>query len=132
MTAPARRQDYCTQHHQPRSKCEPWDRHGHTMRFREDDWMAAEHAAKTARTDVTALVTQMMEAMLGYARCWRCHPGAPPVPVGFGDLAGRPLREAVADAAEQVISQHPDHHPVTIGRAGVPPVVFAEPGRRAR
>ena len=105
----------CTQHHQPRSQCEPWDRHGHTMRFREDLWAQAEDTAAADGSDVTSLLTQCLEAQLGHLRCYRCKPGNPPVPVTFGDLTGKPLREWLTGAAETVIRQHPRHEPILIG-----------------
>ena len=124
----------CTQHHQPRSQCEPWDRHGHTMRFREDLWAQAEQVAEASETDVTTLLTQLLEAQLGFQRCYRCKLDAPPVPLEFGDLQGRPLREWLAEAAEEVIRQHPRHEPVWIGAkpgTSTSPAspVFREPGR---
>ena len=123
----------CTQHHQPRSQCEPWDRHTHSLRFREDLWAEAE---RIADPDVTTLLTQCLEAQLEYLRCYRCKLDAPPVPVEFGDLTGRPLREWLADAAEVVISQHPRHEPVRIGAGPSSPAAgaplsprFREPGQ---
>ena len=96
------------------------------MRFRDDDWATAEQAAWAAKSDVTTLTTLAMEAMLGYIRCYRCRENAPPVPVIMGDLTGTTLREALADAEKQAVSQHPRHAPVTIATA--PP--FMEPRRR--
>ena len=105
----------CPQHHQPRSQCRPSDRHVHSMRFRDDDWENAEQAAWADRSDVTTLTTLVMEAMLGYIRCYRCRENAPPVPVEFGNLTGGTLREHLTDAEKRVVSQHPHHEPVTIG-----------------
>jgi hypothetical protein len=129
----------CPQHHQPRSQCEPWDRHGHTMRFREDLWAAAENVAGDADSDVTTLLTQLLEAVaLDGARCYRCKLDAPPVPLEYGDLQGRPLREWLAEAAEEVIRQHPRHEPVRIGAEPGPApssplssgtAMFREPGQ---
>lgn len=108
------------------------------MRFREDLWAQAEEVAKAADTDVTTLLTQLLEAQLGFQRCYRCKSGAPPVPVEFGDLTGKPLREWLAEAAGEVIRQHPRHEPVRIGaEPGTAPssplpsgtAMFREPGQ---
>ncbi len=132
---------YCGQHHQPRADCEPWDRHGHTMRFREDLWDDAERVAQAERSDVTTLLTETMEAMLGHLRCHRCSLAAEPVPVEFGDLTGKPLREWIAGAVKQVVSQHPQHEPVVIGEkvstpatapAAAKAVRFMEPEQASR
>jgi hypothetical protein len=117
------RQEMCAQHRQPKSDCEPWDRHGHTMRFREDLWVQADLAAQAGKSDVTTLLTETLEVMLGHIRCHRCSVAADPVPVTLGDLSGRPLREWVADAARQVQRQHPRHEPV---RAGEAPLIRAD------
>ena len=108
----------CSQHHgQPRSQCDPWDRHVRTMRFRDDDWDSADSAAWAGRADVTTIATWAMEAMSGYLRCGkgRCHDEAPSVPVEFGDLTGRPLGEWIAEAVARIERQHPHHEPVMIG-----------------
>lgn len=102
----------CTQHHQPRSQCNPWDRHVRAMRFRDDDWAAAEGTAWTAKSDVTSVATLAVTAMSDYIRCYRC--GAP-VPAQMGDLTGTTLREALFAAEKQVAAQHPRHEPVIVG-----------------
>ena len=106
------------------------------MRFRDDDWETAEQAAWEGKSDVTTLTTLAMEAMLGYIRCYRCKENAPPVPVEFGNLEGRPLREWIAGAEKRIVSQHPRHEPVTIGAepatapAAAKSVRFMEPVAR--
>ena len=134
MTATGTSQPYCSQHHQPRSDCEPWDRHTHSLRFREDMWDEAERAAQAERSDVTTFLTETAEAMLGYIRCHRCSLAADPVPVTTGDLQGRPLREWVADAVRKVQRQHPRHEPAWIGAepAGPPAVALAAPFKAAQ
>jgi hypothetical protein len=108
----------CPQHHQPRSQCRPSDRHVRTMRFRDDDWEAAENTAWAAKSDVTTLTTLAMTVMAaGCVRCYRCREDAPPVPVKMGDLTGMSLSGAVVAAEKQVARQHPRHEPVTIGAA---------------
>ena len=93
-----------------------------------------------SRRGMTASVhiRDMTEAGLGFARCYRC---SEPVPVGFGDLTGKPLAEWVAEAGKTVTRQHKTgHHPIVVGReapaAPAPEVprpapgsaVFLEPG----
>ena len=104
------------------------------MRFRDDDW----RAAGDTDSDVTTLVTLLLQVMaIDGIRCYRCALDAPPVPLESGDLQGRPLREWLAEAAEEVIRQHPRHEPVWIGaRPGasssppsLAPAVFREPGQ---
>ena len=130
------RNEICTQHHGLRSECEPWDKHGHTVRFREDDWRTAETAAKAEKSDITTFLAEAMEVSNGYLRCHRgrCATDAPPVPVTFGDLTGRPFREWVADAVIRVRRQHPRHEPVTIGAepSGPPAVALAAPFKAAQ
>ncbi len=121
------REAWCSQHHQDRSACEPWDRHGHTMRFREDDWREAETAAAAEKSDITTSLTEAMQVMNGYIRCHRCPPGTDPVPLEYGDLDGRPLREWVAGAVRKVARQHPRHEPTWIGAEPPAPVVFMPP-----
>jgi len=123
------RESWCAQHHQDRGECEPYDRHGHTMRFREDLWGEVESTAAAEKSDITTFLTEAAEAMLGYIRCHRCPPGADPVPAEYGDLTGKPLRDWVAGAVKQVQRQHPRHEPVWIGaEPPVPaPVVFMPP-----
>jgi hypothetical protein len=126
----------CSQHHQPISECEPWDRHGHSVRFREDDWQATEATASTAELyTTTELIAHGMEVMLGYLRCdrGRCATEGAPVTVTFGDLTGKTLGEWIAEAAKQVRRQHPHHEPVTIGATPSQVVPAApEPLQRAR
>ena len=129
------REAWCAQHHQDRSECEPWDRHGHTMRFREDDWRTSEATAAAENSDITTSLTEVMTVTLGgYIRCHRCALNADPVPLEYGDLQGRPLREWVADAVIRVQRQHPRHEPVTIGAepSGPPAVALAAPFKAAQ
>jgi hypothetical protein len=111
------REPWCSQHRQPLSDCDPWDRHNHSNRFREDDWQATDGAAKAAGQTTTERIAHGMEAMLGYLRCdrGRCATSGPPVPVAFGDLTGKTPGEWITEAAQQVRQQHPGHEPVTIG-----------------
>ncbi len=104
------------------------------MRFRDDDWEAAEKIAWAAKSDITTLQTLAMTVITTQSiRCYRCKEDAPPVPVKMGDLTGTSLREAVIAAEKQVVSQHPRHEPVMIGAApqGVVPAT-PEPLLRAR
>jgi hypothetical protein len=126
---------YCAQHHQPRSQCRPGDRHVRTMRFRDDDWEAAEATTREAwaalkvKTDIAKMTTLAVTAMSGYIRCYRCPEDAPPVPVQMGDLTGMTLREALFAAEKQVAAQHPRHQPVIVGSGTLraAPVPFRAP-----
>ncbi len=132
---------HCSQHHRPLSECDGWDRHNHSMRFREDDWQAAASAGDALRLDTTTeFYEQAANAALGYIRCQRgaCRMDGPPVPVTFGDLTGKTLGEWITEAVRQAESQHPRHEPVTIGAQGKTPasapvaakaVRFMEPSR---
>jgi hypothetical protein len=114
----------------------PWDRLNHSNRFREDDWHATKGIAEEADLSHTALIAHGMEVMQGFLRCDRgnCYTSGPPVPVTFGDLAGKTPGEWIAEAAKQVRRQHPRHHPVTIGAQPAAHVIPAtpEPLPRAR
>ena len=129
MTTAAGTREHCPQHRQPLSDCAPWDHHGHSNRFREDDWQATERTAKAAglRT-TTELIAHGMEVMQGYIRCdrGRCYTDAPPVPVTFGDLTGKTPGEWIAEAARQVRDQHPAHEPVVIGAGSATAPVAAK------
>ena len=62
----------------------------------------------------STLVGDTADLLAGYIRCARCW--GTPVPVTFGDLSGRPLREWAAEAEKAVRYQKcKAHHPVTIG-----------------
>lgn len=103
-------------------KNEPWDRPGHSIRFRNDLWDgAAKDTARLAKTersmDQTLWITQAMEVRLDYLRCWRCRPEAPPVPLEFRDLTGKPFSDWIAAAMRTVLAQHPHHEPVIVGAA---------------
>jgi hypothetical protein len=123
------RNEMCTQHRQPRSECEPWDKHGHTVRFREDDWLGSEALAKAEKSDITTLLAEALEVFSGGLRCPRCNLDADPVPLEYGDLAGRALREWVVDAKSRVRRQHPRHEPVWLGAepSAPAPMVFMPP-----
>jgi hypothetical protein len=110
----------CAQHHVPRSQCPPSAGHPRSVRFRDDDWAAAEDAARARNTDTGPLIILATQAVLGYVRCDRCRPGDPAVPLRPGDLTGRTLAEATAEAGEQAVSQHPRHEPVWLGAAPAP------------
>ena len=126
-TAP---RDYCGQHRQPLSECEDWDRHNHSMRFREDDWQLHERSAKALRlATTTEYVDQAANVAEGYLRCHRggCTTDGPPIPVTFGDLTGKTLGEWITLAVKRAGSQHPRHEPVMIGAAPSGTVVPATP-----
>ena len=127
---------YCTQHHGPRSECRPSDRHVRTIRFRDDDWEAAEDGARAVKSDsVSTLAVLAVTVMTAECiRCYRCRGNEPPVPVVMGDLTGTTLCEALLEAEERVAAQHPAHEPVRVGAgpgAPMPPlpaaVKFVEP-----
>ncbi len=62
----------------------------------------------------STLVGDTADLLAGYIRCGRCW--GTPVPVRFGDLTGRPLREWAAEAELAVRRQRcKAHEPVTIG-----------------
>jgi hypothetical protein len=124
---PARRPaDECSAHNCLKTECPPESSHVHTFRLRKDLVDAAEKAVDAERTDVSAWVRQAMETQLGHLRCYRCSDTAPPVPLKFGDLTGRPLDEWIAEAVERVRRQHPRHEPVTVGAEALAPL--AHPG----
>ena len=135
MTSTATDTSWCSQHRRPLSECRPDAKHVHPIRFRTDMWADAERAAKAAGTDRTGLVTQALEVFgLGYIRCGKCDyrsPDAPPVPVEFGDLTGRPPGYWVDRAAERIAQQHPDHGPVMVG-AGRPAASQRQPRRERK
>jgi hypothetical protein len=110
----------CAQHHVPRSQCPPSAGHPRSVRFRDDDWAAAEEAARDRNTDTGPLIILATQAVLGYVRCDRCRPEDPPVPLRCGDLTGRTLAEAITGAEEQAGSQHPGHVPVWLGAEPAP------------
>lgn len=89
-----------------------------TQSFRaRGDTMADVKRAAASWPSVNEWIERVTEAAVGYVRCRRgsCHWKTPPVPVGFGDLAGKTFGEWVAQAVELVESQHPRHEPVTVG-----------------
>ena len=80
-----------------------------TVRMFDDAWTLIGSRSRDAST----FIRDMADAGLGFARCYRCFEM---VPVEFGDLAGKPLAEWVAEAGKTVTAQHrAGHHPVTIG-----------------
>lgn len=106
---------------------EPWSRLNHSTRWREDTWQAIEKAVKDGQAlDVTAFITEAVEARLGYVRCRRgsCMTDAPPVPVTFGDLSGKTFSEWLTGTVRDVARQHGAHKPVRIGAQ--PPVRSGE------
>jgi len=119
-TARAKGATVCAQHHVPRSQCPPSAGHPRSVRFRDDDWAAAEDLARARNTDAGPLIISAAQAVLGYARCYRCRPEDPPVPLRCGDLTGRTLAEAITEAEEQAVSQHPAHEPVWLGAEPAP------------
>ena len=109
------RGDECKKHRCPQDECPPESSHPKSLRFRKDLWDDIETAAAEDRTHVAGWVRRATETLLEELCCPKCPDTAPPVPVTFGDLAGRPLRGWVADAVRQVKAQHPRHEPVMIG-----------------
>jgi hypothetical protein len=85
------------------------------MRVRRDLRDDAGDAAEGNRTDVSTWIRQAMQARLNYLRCDTCREDAPPVPLEFGDLTGKPMDEWIREAVKQVKRQHPRHEPVLIG-----------------
>jgi hypothetical protein len=83
-----------------------------------------EDLAKTGRDENFApatLLSDTADVLAGYIRCARC--GGTPVPVQFGNLAGRPLWEWIGEAERAVRFQKcKDHQPVRIGAAPDDPV----------
>ena len=70
--------------------------------------------AKAERFTVSTLIGDAADLLAGYIRCARCW--GTPVPVTFGDLSGRPLREWMAEAEKAVRYQKcKAHEPVVIG-----------------
>jgi hypothetical protein len=114
-TARTKGETVCAQHHVPRSQCPPSSGHPRSVRFRDDDWAAAEDAARARNTDTGPLIISAAQAVLGYVRCYRCPVDDPPVPLRCGDLTGRPLAGWIAEAEKRAVGQHPDHEPVWLG-----------------
>src|ERR1017187_1524058 len=126
-TARTKGETVCAQHHVPRSQCPPSSGHPRSVRFRDDDWAAAEDAAQARNTDTGPrntdtgpLIISAAQAVLGDVRCSGCWPEDPPVPLQWGDLTGRPLAEWIAEAEKQAARQHPDHEPVWLGAEPAP------------
>jgi hypothetical protein len=128
----------CGQHRRPLAECDPWDRHNHSVRFREDVWQDTERTAGAG--DVVPFINEAVEARLGYIHCRRgsCMLDGPPVPLEFGDLTGKSFDEWLTEAVELAESQHPRHEPVRIGaEPGTVPssprssgtAMFREPGQ---
>lgn len=131
--AAARARKSCAQHH---GECKPWDRHGHSMRFRDDTWNDVEQAADDMGVTATTWVTEAIEAALGYVRCQKCPLDANPVPLVFGNLQGKPLGSWIAEAVEAAARQHPRHQAVRVGvtpvKRSTAPAEPPEPLSRAR
>ena len=110
--------DECKKHQCPPHMCPPESGHMFSFRIRADLREAAKRAAGAQKADVSEWARQAMEVLAGdNLRCPRCRDTDPPVPLEFGDLAGKPLGEWVADAAGKVKRQHPRHEPVRVGAA---------------
>lgn len=78
-----------------------------------------EDALKPESIAIGTLIGDTIDVLAGYFRCARCH--GTPVPVSFGDLAGRPLWEAVTEAERLVRFQKcKDHAPVRVSFAPTP------------
>jgi len=54
----------CSQHHVPRSECDPDSRHVRTLRISDRLWAAAGDSAGASRSDVNTWVTQAIEEKL--------------------------------------------------------------------
>ena len=109
----------------------PGGRHVRSARVWDGTWDDLSRLGREEGFAPSTLVGDAADLLAGYVRCSRCW--GTPVPVTFGDLSGRPLREWAAEAEKAVRYQKcRDHRPVTIGRepAAVTPgaAVFMEPG----
>lgn len=124
---------------------DPGSRNTKSARIWDGTWKNLVRLGKDEGFRPSTLVGDAADLLAGYFRCARC--GGTPVPVSFGDLSGRPLREAVAEAEKAVRRQRCRFHkPVVIGvrqqpadtppedeesPAGAPAAVFVEPRRYA-
>jgi hypothetical protein len=121
--------EWCSQHRQPLADCNPWDRHGHSNRFREDDWQATERGAEKAGMTATDRIAYGMQVQDDRLRCGRggCVMDGPAIPVIWGDLTGKTLGQWIAEAVKTIEDQHPRHEPVLIGAASARTLRFREP-----
>jgi hypothetical protein len=117
---------WCKKHQCPPYMCPPESGHLISLRVRADLRDDAGDAAAAGGDDASTWIREAMQARLNYLRCGKCRDTAPPVPLEFGDLTGKPLDEWIAETVERVRRQHPRHEPVTVG-AGVS-APLAHPG----
>jgi hypothetical protein len=106
---------------------EPGGRHTKSARMWDGTWEDLTGLGKTEHFAPSTLIGDTADLLAGYFRCPRCH--GTPVPVTFGDLSGRPLREWAAEAEKAVRYQKcRAHEPVMIGApAASAPAVAAAP-----
>ena len=113
-------------------------RHTKSARIWDGTWEDLSRLGREEGFAPSTLVGDTADLLAGYIRCARCW--GTPVPVSFGDLSGRPLREWAAEAEKAVRYQKcKAHEPVTIGAetSAPAPVVakavrFVEPNQAAR
>jgi hypothetical protein len=104
---------------------DPGSRTPKSARIWDGTWKDLARLGREEGFAPSTLVGDAADLLAGYHRCARC--GGTPVPVTFGDLSGRPLREWVAEAEKAVRYQKcKDHRPVLVG-AGTPPAARTEP-----
>jgi hypothetical protein len=100
-------------------------RHTKSARIWDGTWEDLTRLGREENFAPSTLAGDTADLLAGYHRCARC--GGTPVPVTFGDLSGRPLREWVAEAEKAVRYQKcRDHQHVLVG-AGTPPAATTEP-----
>jgi hypothetical protein len=116
----------CKKHQCPPYMCPPESVHLISLRVRADLRDDAGDAAAAGGDDVSTWIREAMQARLNYLRCGKCRETAPPVPLEFGDLTGKPLDEWLAETVERVRRQHPRHEPLTVGAEA--PAPLAHPG----
>ena len=114
---------------------DPGRRHTKSARMWDGTWDDLTRLGKDEGFAPSTLVGDTADLLAGYIRCGRCW--GTPVPVTFGDLTGRPLREWAAEAERAVRYQRcKAHEPVTIGAeapaapAAAKSVRFMEPATR--
>ena len=103
---------------------DPGGRHTKSARMWDGTWEDLTSLGRAEHFAPSTLIGDTADLLAGYFRCPRCH--GTPVPVSFGDLSGRPLREWAAEAEKAVRYQKcKAHEPVTIGAA--PPCAAPRP-----
>ena len=111
---------------------DPGGRHTKSARMWDGTWEDLTGLGREEGFAPSTLIGDTADLLAGYIRCARCQ--GTPVPVSFGDLSGRPLREWAAEAEKAVRYQKcKAHEPVTIGAgsasapAAAKTVRFVEP-----